>query len=60
MKLKVTAKQIAQLINGKIEGDEKVVVSRMAKIEKGEEEAISFIADDKFHDFIYTDRKSVV
>ena len=60
MKLKVTAKQIAQLINGKIEGDEKVVVSRMAKIEKGEEEAISFIADDKFHDFIYTTESSIV
>ena len=60
MKLKVTAKQIAKLINGTIEGNEKAIVNKMAKIEKGEKEAISFIADERYHDFIYTTPSSIV
>lgn len=60
MQFKVKAKQIAQLIDGIIEGDENVSVSKLAKIEKGEKEGISFIADPKYNDFIYTTESDIV
>ena len=60
MKLKVTAKQIAKLINGTIEGNEKVVVSKLAKIDSGEKEAISFIADSQYVDYLYTTPSDII
>lgn len=60
MQFKVKAKQIAQLIDGVIEGDENVSVNTLAKIEKGEKGGISFIADPKFNDFIYTTQSDIV
>lgn len=58
--MKVTAKQIAQLINGQIVGDENVTVSKLAKIDKGEKESIAFIADAKYNDFLYSTLSSIV
>ncbi|MDR2408401.1 MAG: UDP-3-O-(3-hydroxymyristoyl)glucosamine N-acyltransferase [Bacteroidales bacterium] len=58
--MKVTAKQIAQLINGKIEGDENVAVSKLAKIEEGEKSDISFIADAKYNSYIYSTQSGIV
>ena len=48
----VTAKQIAQLINGKVEGNENVTVNNLAKIEEGKKSDISFIADAKYNCFL--------
>ncbi len=58
--MKVTAKQIAQLINGTIEGDENVIVSKLTKIDKGEKEGISFIADPQYDSFLYSTESSIV
>ena len=58
--MKVTAKQIAQLINGKIEGNENVTVSKLSKIDNGEKEGIAFIADVKYNSFLYSTQASVV
>ena len=48
MKIEFTARDIAKIINGKIEGNEDTIVSSVAKIEEGNENAISFIANPKY------------
>ena len=58
--MKVTAKQIAKLIEGKIEGDENVAVNKLSKIDKGEKESIAFIADTKYNSFLYSTDASIV
>jgi UDP-3-O-[3-hydroxymyristoyl] glucosamine N-acyltransferase len=58
--MKATAKQIARLIDGKVVGNENIAVSKLSKINQGEEESISFIADDKYNDCLYTTKSSVV
>jgi UDP-3-O-[3-hydroxymyristoyl] glucosamine N-acyltransferase len=58
--MKATAKQKAQLIEGKIEGNENVSVSKLSKIDKGEKESLSFIADAKYDAFIYSTESSIV
>lgn len=45
---------IAQLINGKVEGDENVKISAPAKIEEGTPGTITFLADEKYEKHIYT------
>ena len=47
--MEFTAKQIAQFIQGKIEGDENAKVNTFAKIEEGVPGAISFLASPKIH-----------
>ena len=54
------AGQIAQLIEGRIEGDENAVVNSFAKIEEGKPGAISFLSNPKYTHYIYETESSVV
>ena len=58
--MEFTAKQIADLIEGHIEGDENVVVNTFAKIEEGKTGAISFLSNPKYTHYIYNTASSVV
>ena len=58
--MEFTAKQIAELINGRIEGDENAVVSTFSKIEEGKPGAISFLSNPIYTHFLYETQSSVV
>ncbi|WP_313374262.1 UDP-3-O-(3-hydroxymyristoyl)glucosamine N-acyltransferase [Chishuiella sp.] len=58
--MKFKATEIAQLLQGTIIGDENVEVSTLSKIEEGEEGSISFLANPKYEQFIYTTKASIV
>jgi len=58
--MEFTAKQIAEILNGKVEGNPDVVVEKLAKIEEGEVGAISFLANPKYTHFIYQTKASIV
>ena len=58
--MEFTAKQIAQFVNGQIEGDENATVSSFAKIEEGTAGSISFLANAKYTHHIYETQSSVV
>ena len=58
--MEFTAKQIAELIEGRIEGDEKTIVRTFAKIEEGVPGAISFLSNPKYTHYIYDTKSSVV
>jgi UDP-3-O-[3-hydroxymyristoyl] glucosamine N-acyltransferase len=54
------AAQIALLINGKVEGDPNVFVNSFGKIEEAREQQLTFLANPKYEDFLYTTKASVV
>jgi UDP-3-O-[3-hydroxymyristoyl] glucosamine N-acyltransferase len=58
--MEFTAKEIAGLIGGKIEGNPDSKVNRLARIEDGEPEALSFLANPKYYPYIYSTRSSIV
>ena len=58
--MEFTAKQIAQFIQGTVEGDENATVNTFAKIEEGVSGAISFLANPKYTHYIYDTKSSVV
>ena len=58
--MEFTAKQIAQFIEGRIEGDENATVHTFAKIEEGTPGAISFLSNPKYTHFIYDTKSSIV
>lgn len=58
--MEFSAKQIAQFIQGKIEGDENASVHTFAKIEEGVPGAISFLANPKYIHYLYETQSSIV
>ena len=58
--LSFTAQQIALLIQGKIEGAATVVVKQFGKIESAMPGEISFLANPKYEDFLYTTKASII
>jgi len=58
--MEITAKQIADFIQGRVEGDENAIVNTFAKIEEGKAGAISFLSNPKYLHYIYETESSVV
>ncbi len=58
--MEFTAKQIAEFVNGNVEGDENAAINAFAKIEEGKQGAISFLSNPKYTHYLYTTESSVV
>ncbi|MBR8534302.1 UDP-3-O-(3-hydroxymyristoyl)glucosamine N-acyltransferase [Carboxylicivirga sediminis] len=58
--MKFTAGQIAELLNGKVEGNEEAIVRNVSKIEEGKPETLTFLANPKYNQYIYTTKADVV
>lgn len=57
--MQFTAAQIAILLNGKVEGNADVTVSSFGKIEEAQEGQLTFLANPKYEEFLYTTAASV-
>ena len=57
--MKFKASQIAGILNGEVEGDEDVEVSKLSKIEEGSQGSLTFLANPKYTSCIYTTQASV-
>ncbi|PID94014.1 MAG: UDP-3-O-(3-hydroxymyristoyl)glucosamine N-acyltransferase [Bacteroidetes bacterium] len=55
-----TAETLAKKVNGMIEGDPTVVVSSFSKIEEGRPGTLSFLANPKYAQYLYTSQSSVI
>ena len=58
--MEFSAKQIADFIGGRVEGDDNAKVNTFAKIEEGVPGAISFLSNPKYTHFIYETKSSIV
>ena len=58
--MEFTAEQIAGLLNGDVEGDSDTVVNKLSKIEEGEFQSLSFLANLSYAEHIYTTDASIV
>lgn len=58
--MEFTAKQIADYVGGKVEGNENATVNTFAKIEEGKTGALSFLSNPKYTHYIYDTDSTVV
>jgi UDP-3-O-[3-hydroxymyristoyl] glucosamine N-acyltransferase len=58
--MEFTAQQIAELIQGVIEGNPDQIVRDVSKIEEGRPETLTFLANPKYEHYIYDTNASVV
>ena len=52
--MKFKASQIAGILNGEVEGDADVEVSKLSKIEEGTAGSLTFLANPKYTSYIYS------
>ena len=58
--MKFTAKQIADLINGDVEGNLRAEVSDFSKIEESLPGTLTFLANPKYVKYVYTTKASII
>lgn len=58
--MEFTARQIADFIGGRVEGNEQVAVHTFSKIEEGQEGAITFLSNPKYTQYIYDTKATIV
>ena len=57
--MQFTAQQIADLLEGTVEGNPDVTVSNLAKIEEGVPGTLTFLANEKYTPYIYSTQASI-
>lgn len=57
--MKFTAAQIAGILEGTVDGDEDTEVNKLAKIEEGKVGSLTFLANPKYTQYIYTTESSI-
>ena len=58
--MELTAKQLAEVLHGTVEGNPDAKVTSFAKIEHGKPGQLSFFANPKYEQYVYTSRASVL
>ena len=58
--MQFTAKQIADFIGGRVEGNGNAVVNTFAKIEEGKEGTITFLSNPKYTQYVYETKATIV
>lgn len=58
--MEFTARQIADFIGGRVEGNEQAAVHTFSKIEEGQEGAITFLSNPKYTQYIYDTKATIV
>lgn len=57
--MEFSARQIADILGGTVEGDDNVKVNRLSKIEEGSQGTLTFLANPKYESYIYTTGASI-
>ena len=57
--MKFTAQQIADILEGKVDGNPDIEVSKLSKIEEGSNGSLTFLANPKYQPYIYSTQASI-
>ncbi len=57
--MEFTASQVAELLNGRIEGNPEITVNQLAKIEEGIPNALTFLSNEAYVDYVYDTDASI-
>ena len=58
--MKFTAQQLAEVLHGTVDGNPEASVTKLAKIEEGDSESLTFLANPAYTHFIYATQAAVV
>ena len=54
------ALKLAEYLNGDLEGDPEVIISRIAKIEEAENDSVTFLSNKKYTSLVYKTKAAIL
>lgn len=58
--MEITVKDLSKLVNGKVKGDQDLIIKGFSPIDEAEEGSLSFLANPKYYSFLYSTKASAV
>ena len=58
--MELSAKKIASMIDGVVEGNDQAIADKLSKIENGEKKSISFLGNPKYNNYLYSSKSSII
>ena len=58
--MELSAKELAKILHGTVEGDENAVITSYARIENGKKGQLCFFANPKYEQYVYTSKASII
>ncbi len=58
--MKLNANKIAEMLGGVVEGNDKISINKLSKIENGDKQSLSFLGNPKYNNFLYTTNSSII
>lgn len=58
--MKFKAHQVADLLNGNVEGDDQISIDCLSKIENGQKGSLSFLGNPKYNKYLYSSNSSII
>ena len=58
--MKFKAHQVADLVNGNVEGDDQISIDCLSKIENGQKGSLSFLGNPKYNKYLYSSNSSII
>lgn len=58
--MKITAGELAKLVNGTLEGNPDILITRPSKIEEGGDGSICFLANSKYETYLYSSNAAAI
>ena len=58
--MNLKAYQVAEIVDGVVEGNDQTSINKLSKIENGDEQSLSFLGNSKYNNFLYTSNASII
>ena len=58
--MKLKAQEVADLVGGVVDGDKESTITKLSKIESGDNKSLSFLGNPKYNEYIYKSNASII
>ena len=58
--MNLKAYQVAEIVDGVVEGNDQISIDKLSKIESGEKDSLSFLGNPKYNNFLYSSKSSII
>ena len=58
--MKLIAHEIAEILDGVVEGNDQIYIDNLSKIENGKKNSLSFLGNPKYKKYLYVSKSSII
>ena len=58
--MKLSASEVASIVDGVVDGNKKSTITRLSKIQNGDKNSLSFLGNPKYNEYLYSSNASII